>query len=511
MDLFKILNLSLQSLVLITALAAYFVKEARIRTIAWRCLLLACTALVIVVMGHTALNEARQDKAAANMDVGQVEFLMRLHNAFKNMSSIDLPLPAGSPLDSESGKVLSSARKSMAAAVEKEPQSFSIRMKEAILLGELNAPVKASLESLAKNKDPRAAQAIKVLEAFYVNKRLPKEELNATLAFLDDAFPRGWFRDVSHIEALKLAGNKKAADEALVRYQDSSTQLVWRLLIIMVVAAFAAVTGVIVLLTQLFLLPRSLSKDASHEEIKAPRDWGYDKVYGVFVGWLALECMISPFLVEVAKPLKALGLGPNNVAIITIVIYLLTNLPALLFAWFFVVKPSGENFFSATKVRLKTPRRGWFGLVMAGVLTWFASVPVVIVGSFLAKGIFNSQGSSNPILAVVMEAARNGDALTVVLFVIALGVLPGICEELLFRGFLYTFLRRRMGALLSMVISATVFAGVHLDKGAFLQLFILGFAFAFVFERTRSLIPCMVAHCMWNSGTFFLINAIFGS
>ncbi|HNM50266.1 MAG TPA: hypothetical protein PKN86_11200, partial [Candidatus Obscuribacter sp.] len=177
MELFKNINLSLQALVLITALAAYHVKEARLKTIAWRCLLLACTALVIVVMGHTALNEARQDKAAANMDVGQVEFLMRLHNAFKNMSSIDLPLPAGSPLDSESGKVLSSARKSMAAAVEKEPQSFSIRMKEAILLGELNAPVKASLESLAKNKDPRAAQAIKVLEAFYVNKRLPKEEL----------------------------------------------------------------------------------------------------------------------------------------------------------------------------------------------------------------------------------------------------------------------------------------------------------------------------------------------
>ena len=33
---------------------------------------------------------------------------------------------------------------------------------------------------------------------------------------------------------------------------------------------------------------------------------------------------------------------------------------------------------------------------------------------------------------------------------------------------------------------------------------LLGFLFAFIMEKTRSLVPSMVAHCMWNSCTFIM-------
>jgi hypothetical protein len=81
---------------------------------------------------------------------------------------------------------------------------------------------------------------------------------------------------------------------------------------------------------------------------------------------------------------------------------------------------------------------------------------------------------------------------------------------MLFRGFLYTSLRWKFGPFLSMLISAILFAAVHMDPGAFAQLFVLGFVFAFVMERTRSLIPSMVAHCMWNTGTFIVMMTVFG-
>jgi len=61
----------------------------------------------------------------------------------------------------------------------------------------------------------------------------------------------------------------------------------------------------------------------------------------------------------------------------------------------------------------------------------------------------------------------------------------------------------------SMLVSAVLFAGVHLDAGGFLPLLTLGMLFAFTLERTRSILPCMVAHGLWNSGTFTMVLLVF--
>ena len=136
-------------------------------------------------------------------------------------------------------------------------------------------------------------------------------------------------------------------------------------------------------------------------------------------------------------------------------------------------------------------------------MTWFAAIPVVAIAVFISTKL-GSQGSDNPILAVVMAAAKEANLLGIVLFIVALGVLPALCEEILFRGFLYTALRRRLGVFFSIVISAAIFSAIHLDMGGALQLFALGFMFAFIVEKTKSIFPSMVAHCFWNSCTFIM-------
>jgi len=62
-----------------------------------------------------------------------------------------------------------------------------------------------------------------------------------------------------------------------------------------------------------------------------------------------------------------------------------------------------------------------------------------------------------------------------------------------------------------MCIYALAFSLIHLDFGAASQLFVLGFMFAFAYEKTGSLIPPMVAHCLWNSSTFIVMSAFFSS
>jgi membrane protease YdiL (CAAX protease family) len=132
-----------------------------------------------------------------------------------------------------------------------------------------------------------------------------------------------------------------------------------------------------------------------------------------------------------------------------------------------------------------------------------------MVSAVISKNL-QSQGSANPILPIISEVVRSDSWFIIFLFVFVLGVMPALCEETLFRGFLYTSLRAKHGVFFSVVVSAAVFAAVHMDFGAFLQLFILGAIFALVMERTKSLVPSMVAHCLWNSGTLILMMVAFG-
>ncbi len=253
------------------------------------------------------------------------------------------------------------------------------------------------------------------------------------------------------------------------------------------------------------------SRRAAGHDCRAGRVRLSQKVYGVFIGWLALECIVTPLMGDFIKPIKKMSGGPDplTVAVIIFVIYTLTNVPALIIAWLVAIRPAGLRFFEAVKLRTRVEKLGPARLVLCGVGAWLCAIPLIMVSAFISKSM-QSHGSASPILPIISEVVRSGGFVTIILFVFVLGVMPALCEETLFRGFLYTSLRRKHGVFWSVLVSATVFAGVHMDPGAFLQLFVLGVVFALVMERTKSLIPSMVAHCLWNSGTLILMMVAFG-
>ena len=66
-----------------------------------------------------------------------------------------------------------------------------------------------------------------------------------------------------------------------------------------------------------------------------------------------------------------------------------------------------------------------------------------------------------------------------------------------------------MNVPMAMLLSAAAFSLAHLDIGAILPLFALGCVFAFVVEKTKSIVPSIIAHGLWNSGTFTLVLLLF--
>lgn len=90
------------------------------------------------------------------------------------------------------------------------------------------------------------------------------------------------------------------------------------------------------------------------------------------------------------------------------------------------------------------------------------------------------------------------------LILISIAIVTPITEEIVFRGFLHATLRRSMGPLGAILLSSIVFALLHAYLFGLPALFVIGFLLAWLYERTSSLLPSIVAHAAHNFYTLLL-------
>lgn len=87
-------------------------------------------------------------------------------------------------------------------------------------------------------------------------------------------------------------------------------------------------------------------------------------------------------------------------------------------------------------------------------------------------------------------------------------VLAPASEEILFRGFLYPWLKGRMAPAVAWILTAAIFAGIHFHAMTFPQLFLLGLVLAAAYEMTGSLTLCVGIHMCFNLMSAGLLLAI---
>jgi len=103
-----------------------------------------------------------------------------------------------------------------------------------------------------------------------------------------------------------------------------------------------------------------------------------------------------------------------------------------------------------------------------------------------------------------------------ILVVISLVILPPIVEELLFRGFLYSGLRKVMPAIWAGLFTSILFAIPHLFESASggllwvagIDTFTLSLVLVYLREKTNSIWPCIGLHALKN-GIAFLALFVF--
>ena len=78
-------------------------------------------------------------------------------------------------------------------------------------------------------------------------------------------------------------------------------------------------------------------------------------------------------------------------------------------------------------------------------------------------------------------------------------IVAPVTEELLFRGLILRGFLRRFSVGRAFVLSSILFGAVHLNPWQFISATALGILFAWWYARTRSLIPCLIGHALFNA------------
>ena len=124
------------------------------------------------------------------------------------------------------------------------------------------------------------------------------------------------------------------------------------------------------------------------------------------------------------------------------------------------------------------------------------SIPVMSMIQMICSFAIEKFGISSDLMDKVGLFNYSGKLATVLLF-IEIAVLPAIFEELFIRKGVYGILKSK-GTVFATIVSALVFATIHLNFSQFIFAFLIGILFAMVREKTGKLYPTMILHCINN-------------
>ena len=153
----------------------------------------------------------------------------------------------------------------------------------------------------------------------------------------------------------------------------------------------------------------------------------------------------------------------------------------------------------------------WFYLDPAAVLPWrrprASEIAAALVGTLGLNHLLTLYGAWQDRVFPTPDVLRTlFDGLFVyrgpidfALLLAVFALLPAVCEEMLFRGFLQSglvHLLEKPG--MGIVASAVLFGLFHLDPWRFVGITVLGLFLGYLRHATGSLLPCVVAHATNN-------------
>jgi membrane protease YdiL (CAAX protease family) len=369
----------------------------------------------------------------------------------------------------------------------------SVDLRLAILLGEAgrNERLERVVGQWPSRGVPLAVYGATVAAAYLGTDELDVDGVRETLA----ALGRGWFADALAIRVAARVDEPALGDAARQALAARARQLLWR------VRALAAVDAVLlggglVAVAAAWRQRRRVGQRAV-ADAALPPPWSLGAGLATLVRGGALAALVLLLLLVgnhwlVEQPVLAEALDQP-----------LMYLPLLLLVWRALLAPAGLTFVTAFGLRPRPDGRHRCLLAAAGLVA--AGIAIDLVLGLLGDQLgfvshwtewFDAELAWGPPASVLVTLVGS------VLF-------APVFEELIFRGLLYGTLRTRLAWPAAALGSALVFALAHgYGIAGFLSVLFSGILWAWVYERTGSLLPCVIAHVVNNVAVALTLVAL---
>lgn len=150
-----------------------------------------------------------------------------------------------------------------------------------------------------------------------------------------------------------------------------------------------------------------------------------------------------------------------------------------------------------------TARRRWPELVALGLL---AGPLLFLVSAIVQLALASTLGVRQTQIADFLWIRRL-DLGQFGLLLAIVAVLAPFAEEAFFRGYVFRAYLEARGWLWAYPLSAALFALLHTNLPAAAPIFAMGLVLAWVYDRTRSIVPCAIAHGFNNAVSFVAVYA----
>ena len=356
-----------------------------------------------------------------------------------------------------------------------------VDMNLAVLLAESGREPDALAEAAQwKHREVPYPDLAHIIEAAYGPSGPPAARAQDLQSSLAELLPAGWFYDRVAVRLAEAAGNEPLLKTLRASAERRSSAMIRSSRIFAAGEAALMIVGGGTLLTWF----RRRGKETFRV--------GRGELPPLWAGRLGAAVLLRGGAIGSLLTLGFL-FAALDYASLRLFVVPLSNVPLLLLAYIHLLKPQGLTF------------RDGFGLTVA---PGKASRLVLAVVAVVAAGLLGEWAIGR--LADPLNLSNHwtewfdADLVWAPLPVMAVGlveyvVIAPIFEELAFRGLLFGVLRRRFQWMPAAAISAGIFALAHgYGLIGFLSVFWSGFLWAWIYERTGSLLPGMIAHAVNN-------------